>query len=89
MLLYYFANVDFAWLNSSMPDQMAVASEIGEDELAFLDENMTASSILWSTMAAVLIGILLINATLALYLHITAQWRAKDAYGYRDWFAFS
>ena len=89
VLLYYFANVDFAWLKSSMLDQMAAASEIGEDELALIDENMTASSVLWSTMAAALIGTLLLNAILAWYLNITAKWLAKDAYGYRDWFAFS
>ena len=49
LFLYYFANVDFAWLKETMVDQMALNKDMRDEELQAVSDYFTKTPLLWST----------------------------------------
>jgi hypothetical protein len=89
LFLYYFANVDFAWLKETMVDQMALNKDMSDEELQAVSDYFTKTPLLWSTTIGGSLSLVVMNAILALYLMIVTKLNAGDNYGFGAWFGFS
>ena len=83
LFLYYFSAVDFEWMMDQMLDEMS-----GE-ELQAAQEFMTKTSMTWSTTLGGAIGIIVINAIMAVYFNLITKVSSPNEMTFSAWYGFS
>src|SRR3569833_84718 len=80
---WYYSKVDIAWLQ----DQMTAAARISAAQQAQMATRMSRPVLLWGSVIAAPIAILVITTVVALYFRLVAA-VANMRYSYKHWFAF-
>ena len=89
LFLYYFSAVDFEWMMDQMLDQMAAQNEMSAEELQATQEFMTKTSMTWSTTLGGAIGIIVINAIMAVYFNLITKVSSPNEMTFSAWYGFS
>ncbi|MEZ8132651.1 MAG: hypothetical protein ACI8WL_000277 [Polaribacter sp.] len=89
LFLYYFSVVDFEWMLDQMLEQMAVQNEMSAEQLQATQEFMTKTSMTWSTLLGGAIGIIVINAFMAVYLNLITKVYSPNEMTFTAWYGFS
>jgi len=89
LFLYYFSAVDFEWMLDQMLEQMAAQNEMSNEELQATQEFMTKSSMTWSITLGGAIGIIVINAIMALYFNLVTKVSSPNELNFTAWYGFS
>ena len=89
LFLYYFTTVDFEWMIDQMLEQMASQKDMSSDELQATQDYMTKTSMTWSSTLGGAIGIIVINAIMAVYFYLTTKVSSPNELTYGAWYGFS
>ncbi|MDA0795614.1 MAG: Yip1 family protein [Proteobacteria bacterium] len=89
LFLYYFTAVDFEWMIDQMLEQMASQKNMSSDELQATQDYMTKTSMTWSSTLGGAIGIIVINAIMAVYFYLTTKVSSPNELTYGAWYGFS
>jgi hypothetical protein len=89
LFLYYFSVVDFEWMLDQMLEQMAVQSEMSAGQLQATQEAMSKTSVTWGTLLGGAIGIIVINAFMAVYLNLITKVYSPNEMTFTAWYGFS
>jgi len=81
---WYYSKVDIAWLQ----DQMAVAAKVPAAQQEQMAARMTRPVLLWGSVIAAPIAVMVITAVGALYFMIAGA-ITNMRYSFRHWFAFN
>ena len=89
LFLYYFMVVDFEWMIDQMLEQMAVHNDMSSEELQATQDYMTKTSMTWGSTLGGAIGIIVINAIMAVYFYLTTKVSSPNELTYGAWYGFS
>jgi hypothetical protein len=89
LFLYYFTAVDFEWMIDQMLEQMATQNDMSSEELQATQDYMTKTSMTWSSTLGGAIGIIVINAIMAVYFYLTTKVSSPNELTYGAWYGFS
>jgi hypothetical protein len=89
LFLYYFTAVDFEWMIDQMLEQMAAQNDMSSDQLQATQDYMSKTSMTWSTTLGSAIGIVVINAIMAVYYYLATKVSSPNELTYGAWYGFS
>lgn len=89
LFLYYFSVVDFEWMIEQMLEKMAAQGDMSGEELQATQEFMTKTSMTWSTTLGGAIGIIVINAIMAVYFNLITKVSSPNELTFTAWYGFS
>ncbi len=87
MMYYYFSWVDFSWFVEESIRAIPAESraEAAEATRSFMQQGSTT----WMSVAAIIIGSLIIYAIMAVYFHLANKLTTRAEFSYGQWFSFS
>lgn len=85
MMYWYFATVDFSWMIQNM---LSANPKLDDAARATMEKAMSRNTMMWMTMAGVVIGTPVVMALSALYMLIASKFIGSDI-GFGKWMSFS
>ena len=85
MFLYYFSVVDFDWL----VDQILSQGDMSDAEIEASAQFMSKTSMTWSTTLGAVIGLVVINAVMAIYFNLVTKVIQPNELSFTGWYGFN
>ncbi|MBU2977345.1 YIP1 family protein [Alteromonas sp. C1M14] len=83
----YFNNVDFTWYKDFLVN--ASLSDVSPAEQQAFTDQLSQPLVKWSSTIGTVIGYMVANAILAVYLMLVTRQDEKSVHGYTDWYGFT